>query len=336
MADNDQTTVPFPNPGNAPTAPVAGQATSPFDPSLASLLQQVVSLPQYQQATGQLSSLYGQEGDIARQQSELAANPPQTRWHPQYEPITGVGSALKDVGKGLLQGLSFTGPGQSVQHSIYNPGVQDWLHRRQALADQLSTLKGQEAIPAEQQRSMAQLGGLASLNQYRGLEAEDRQRRTAAYTQNVQNRYQQAMRGLDLRAALQGDQKALMEARTRLASIQADIAPEKLQLEQYGIDTNNATRQAVANVLASSGIGKEYATSNFIDNLLGTSLTPVAPQTPGGPTPTGAPVPKRGAPKPQANAGGGGMIYARDPQGQLHQAQKGTKLPQGWTMEQSK
>ena len=100
-------------------APVAGQATSPFD--FQSMVAQIASLPQFQQPMQQLEALRKQEEPLATRYGQMAAQPPQTRYQPQYEPITGLKSGLRDVGRGILQGLSLTGPGQRVQQAIYGP-----------------------------------------------------------------------------------------------------------------------------------------------------------------------------------------------------------------------
>lgn len=343
----DATTLPqtmqLPDAVNAlpPTSPIQQmpQTAPTQQPSmdLASIVSQVSGLPQYQQSVSKLNDLYGQEGDIAQKQAQLEANPPKTRWQPHYEPVTGVGSFLKDAGKGLLQALSLSGPGQQIQNSIYGPGVQNWERQRAMLANQLATLRGQQEVPEEQMRGLTgltQAGGLAA---YRGGELQNQRARIDAYTQSVQNRLTMGLKSLDLKSLMTGSQMALNQARATLANIMGQIAPERLALQQYGIDANNATRQAVANTLSQLGMDKSHPVTQMIDSLLGTDFTPAAPQTPSGSQPVQGPkkLPAKGATTPQAKAqgGGGGVIYARDPQGKLHQAPAGTALPKGWTIQ---
>lgn len=279
-----------------PTSPVQAQGQAP-SMDLASIVSQVSGLPEYQNAVGKLNDLYSQEGNIAAQQAALEASPPKIRWQPHYEPVTGAGSFVKDAGKGLLQALSLTGPGQQIQDAIYAPGVADWNRKRQMLAQQLSTLQQQQNVPTEQLRGLTgltQAGGLAA---YRGGELQNQRARVDAYNQSVQNRLLLGLKSLDLKSLMTGSQVELNKARTILSTVMAQLAPQKLALEQYGIDANNATRQAVTNTLSQLGIDKTHPIAQMLDSMLGTEMTPAAPQTPGGAQPMQGPktLPKKGA-----------------------------------------
>jgi hypothetical protein len=315
--DGDQPTSPFPMPGISPgntlpgQAPVVGQSTSPFD--FQSIIQQVASMPQYQQAMGQLGNVYGQESQLAQQQSDLAAHPPQTRWHPNYEPITGVGSALKDVGRGILQALSFTGPGQRVQNAIYGPGVQDWERKREMLASQLQTLRSQQEVPQEELRGLTGLAQGAGLSMWHGAQNAINQQNANTRATAVLNRgdFQRGLLSLDTAKLSEQERHNQVDELIRGQGVEVQrernnvilsLGDQKISVDQAKFDAavNNKQQGFFDQLFTSLGL-KEY-------QGVGGSTAPVSTTAPAfSPSKT----PAKAAPK----AGGSVVKWGRDAQG---------------------
>jgi hypothetical protein len=293
-----------PNIGNAPVAPppIAGGAptgplppTSPVQPAgggidLASIVGQISNLPAYQQSSSRLEDIGRQEQDIQKQMGSMTL----PKMGPQIEKGAGF---FHNLGQALLLASEMTRPGQAVNQAIYGPGMREYATRQGALSKQLEALKEQEAIPTEELRAttgLAQAGGLLGYRQGQlGVQQERnriQQERVDAYARSVDNRFQTAMRGLDLNALRTGSQVELNKFRERLMQVQTELAPQKLELEKYGIDANNETRLAAANLMSQLGIDKTHPLAQTIDSILGTSLVPAAPQAPAGTAPvSGAP-----------------------------------------------
>jgi len=280
--------------------------TTPFD--LASTVRQVSQLPEYQQASGRLEQIGGQEQAI--QQKMAGMQPPKMGWlDTQGQPQQG--GFLHTLGRALMAIGAATTPGQRIQEAQYGPGVSRYGTQQRSLAEQLSALKQQETIPTEELRATTGLTQAAGMAGYRSgmldvrnREADIKQQRADDYGKSVQNNFQKAMAGLDLQKLKTGSQVELNKFRERLMNMQTELGPQKLEMEKYGIDTNNATRLAAANVMATLGIDKTHPVAQMIDNILGTSMTPAAPQVPGGAQPvSGAtPLPPRKSAAPKGGA----------------------------------
>ena len=205
-----------------------------------------------------------------------------------------------------LRILAATAPGRAISNAVYEPGVERYGMQRRQLADQIASLKGQTDISKDEAQQSTQLAGTAGTAGYRTgelqLGAQRNQiaaQKAQTYAESIQNKLQMGMRGLDLRALQTGSTIELNKAKIMLDQVLAQTLPARVEVEQYGIDTNSATRQAVADLEAQAGLEKTHPFLNLLDQSLGTHLMPSAPQTPGGAQPVrGAqPLPPKGAPK---------------------------------------
>jgi hypothetical protein len=283
------------------------------------------------------------EMQTANQMTPLtqAAPIPQMGYHPNFQPMDSAGHVLGDVGKALLLGLSATGPGRAVQGAIYGPRVREYEAGQKQKAQQIEALKTQAGAYGETGESASRaIGGLGEASYRQGMLGigEERnkinQQRVDAYRQGVEGRLQTALRGLDLKALMTGSQLALNQARTALTQALPDIMRQRNEVAQYGIDVGSETRQAVANVANQLGMDKTHPFMQMLDEMLGTSMTPAAPQTPGGAQPVRGekPLPPRKT-QPKAAAGAnvpaGTVVY--DPTGKPHRADGTQPLPKGWS-----
>lgn len=278
-----------------PTQPAGGvlPPTSPFD--LSKMVSQVSSLPQYQKATGSLDQIQQQEQALQQRMANMPL--PKQGWSDTQGQPQKPGF-LHSLGRAMTALGGATNVGQAIQGQVYGPGIRKYGEEKASLAQQLADLKGQESVPTEELRSLSSLTGAASTGVYRGGEldvrnklADIQQQKTTAYTQSVQNRLATAMRGLDLRAIATGSQVELNKARITLDNALAQVAPERIETERYGIDTNNATRMAVANVMSQLGIDKTHPIAGLLDSIMGTGMTPSAPQTQSGAQPVAGATP---------------------------------------------
>lgn len=217
----------------------------------------------------------------------LAGSMPQMRFTPAQNPILRV-----------LQSLALsTAPGRAIEDRQFAQPRQAWRSQTAATAQAIQDIKDQAGITNEQLKATGSMslgaGNLAI-----------KQQKADSYQTSVQNRMQVALRGLDLKALATGSQIELNKARIALDNMLTQLGPQRLELEQYGIDTNNATRQAIANTMSQLGMDKSHPVAQMIDSILGTGFTPAAPQTPAGAQPVTGPSPlpkKKGAPGSSPN-----------------------------------
>jgi hypothetical protein len=290
----------------------------------------------------------GMQGEMnAAQQMGPMTQPtaiPKMGYQPNFQPMDSAGHVLGDIGKALLLGLSATGPGRAVEGAVYGPRVRQYEAGQQQKAQQIEALKSQAGAYGQTGESASRaIGGLGEASYRQGMLGLGAQRnqinqeRVDAYRQGVENRLQTAMKGLDLKALATGSQLELNKARTMLTQALPDIMRQRNEVQQYGIDVGSETRQAVANVANQLGMDKTHPVLQMLDEMLGTSMSPAAPQAPGGAQPVAgkAPLPQRSA----KTAGGGGNVatgtVVYDPQGKAHRADGSAPLPKGWSLKKA-
>src|SRR4029077_6561496 len=258
--------------GSKPPAAL-NPASAPQPTDIMSIFRQLLSTPEVAQPR---SAMEEQRGRLQGLESQYANMP-----LPQTGP--------KNLALRILAG---TRPGAAISDAVYSPGIERYQMGRKQLADQIAALKGQTDISKDEATNATTLAGTAGMAGYRSgelqLGAERNkiaQQKADTFRQSVQNKLQTAMRGLDMKAIMNGSQIELNRSRIALNSALQQVLPERVQVEQYGIDTSAYTRQAVADLEAQMGLEKTHPFLNMLDQTLGTKLMPSAPQTPGGAQP---------------------------------------------------
>ncbi|HLV85798.1 MAG TPA: hypothetical protein VKV39_02405 [Candidatus Sulfotelmatobacter sp.] len=107
--------------------------------------------------SGQLSGLMDQQRAMGQPQSPANPQGYPTPWTPHFEPVTGVGSFAKDAAKGLLYGLSLTGPGRAVEGAMYERKLAPYELQRANIADRINAINTQEEIEQKPITAMAEL-----------------------------------------------------------------------------------------------------------------------------------------------------------------------------------
>lgn len=244
---------------------------------------------------------YSEMGDVSDR--------PKASWlEPSIDPTTGApvpqqGGFLHNLGRALqVIGLS-TAPGHAIDVAAHQPALNRW---REGYAARAEEMKNRLVGATEEEKMAGSAAGMVSkpiTAASQVMKGEAAKTKADAYAQNVSNHFAEAMRGLDIKGLLAGSQVELNKARAALASVEATLAPQKLELEKYGIDTTNATRVSVANILSTMTGQKIYPWSSLVDNLLGTEVAPPAALGPGGAAPVGgSTTPPRAAKQPAASA----------------------------------
>lgn len=308
-------------PQSAPQQPQGPQQspmgpTSPFD--LASTVRQVSQLPEYQQASGRLEQIGGQEQDIQKQMAGM--QPP--KMGPGIEKGAGF---FHNLGQALLMISQMTGAGRNLNQAIYGPGIEKYDVRQKSLGNQLAALKDQEAIPTEELRATTGLTQAAGLAGYRGQmaaaatsKAATAKERADAYVQSVANQHQNMIKNWDFKKASQDEksrhnivgeaQAAVNEAGRNYREQNRDATTEDVAAVMSG------TRTQIANEAAA----RDPSVKSWLFNALGIDV----PQVQNAPSPEFRPTPKAGtsgpsaaptkpAPKPKA----GGTQFHYDKQG---------------------
>lgn len=314
-AGSQQATPQQPTPQQAPQSPMG--PTSPFD--LASTVRQVSQLPEYQQASGRLEQIGGQEQDI--QSKMRGMTPPKMGFTPSFEHGKGVGGFFHNLGQALITLGAATRPGQEVQGVIYGPGIRQYDAQQKSLADQLSALKDQEAIPTEELRAttgLTQAAGLAGYRQQMGAaatsRAESMKERADSYVQSIKNQHDNMVKNWDFKKAGQDErarhnivgeaQQAANEAGRTYRSLHKDATTEDVAAVMSG------TRTQIANEAAA----RDPSVKSWLFNALGIDV----PQVQNAPSPEFRPTPKAGTsgpaaaptkPSPKPKAGGTQFHY---------------------------
>jgi hypothetical protein len=252
--------------------PIQGDVVPDSDEALKQQMIQAGQLGQ-QTFSGQLSRAHDLASRIAELQQQQTAQPMPQPWSPQYEPVTGGKSFLRDAGKGILHTLSLTGPGASVEHELYQRKEAPYQQTQAMRAAQIAQM--QEQMGAEQKPLEA-----AAQLQYRPYMAQAAGERGQAallnaQTNQVKERHFTALRQQSL--ALQqelGRGKLSEEAkRTKVQEFLAAVQQDRNNAirEVAGIHAGSA--EAVSQVEA---LTKEY-TDQFEhpwQQMLGTGPTP--------------------------------------------------------------
>jgi hypothetical protein len=320
-------------------APQAGGVlpAGPVQPGGASdimqIVQQLQQLPAYQQPYQQMSQIGQQEQGAASQLGQLSQpqNMPPTAYHPKYEPVTGGKSLLKDVGKGVLQALSLTGPGAAISKRVYAPGQQQYAQERSGLAEQVQALKGAEEAPAEQMRATTGMVQGAGLANYRSGMLGLGQQKVEVQKQNADTRAQAVANNY----AAQGQK--LQQGWSKLDKQQQDIDIKRwfdqgvLEAANAriaaGMDENSARVQAQED-MRSAVSQNQWSVQHPVLNALG--MTPDIQAAQGAqPTKTAAPEKSAAGKVPK-----GTIVY--DPQGKPHMSDGTQALPKGWSMKKAK
>jgi hypothetical protein len=263
-----------------PTSPV--QPTGGFD--LASTVRQVSALPEYQQASGRLEDIGGRERGVEQQMKDMPI--PKMGFRPDFS-----GGFFHNLGQALLTLGAATAPGRAVQNVAYGPGIREYGAKQKSLADQLSALKGEEAIPTEELRATTGLTQAAGLAGYRGAQAETNRMRVQAYAQSIQDRAKNFAAIQDWRAASLDEKK-----RSNLVNEAQRAADEAGR--DYREQHRDATTEEVAQIvtgtrqqIANEAAARDPGVKSWLFNALGIDV----PQIQGAPSPEFRPTPKAGA-----------------------------------------
>lgn len=164
---------------------------------------------------------------LARQQAmslpQSPTNPegvPPMGYQPRFEPVTGAGSLLKDVGKGLLLGLGGTRLGQGVQQAIYGPGVKQYAAKKSEVASQIADIQKQQQL---EEAPVGPMGELAYHQELIGTKEE-------------QNRIRQQL--ADQARINEQDKDANAKATLQIKRQMADLAVSRLS-QQFNIAMKN-------------------------------------------------------------------------------------------------
>lgn len=299
--DSSQLTTPAPDTMQADPSniPQSGQS------DIKTILQQLFAMPEQAQPRSAMDVQRQQIEELSREKTAMPK--PKLGWlDTQGEPASG------GFGHKLLRALTAIGaattPGQAIQGAVYNPAIERYNRSQSNLADRIAALKDESDISKSQLSSAAGTTGAATNMYYKGNMVQQGQekvdiarQKAQSYAQSVQNKLQMGMRSLDLNAIRTGSQVELNKARIMLDNVLAQTLPERNDITLHGIDAGNETRQAVADLEAQMGLEKEHPFLNMLDQSLGTTLMPSAPQTPGGaqpvrgakPLPPKSPTPKK-------------------------------------------
>lgn len=223
---------------------------------------------------------------LVQKAAELEANPPKRAWEP-HNPILHA----------LMAIATATKPGQAIQQAYFEPGVETWESKRAALANEIKRLQGgqgseEQMLKTGEQMVTGPAQAIAGMTR-----AQAMQERADSYAKNVQGRLALGLANVNIKAIEAGNQIELNKARTVLADVEAQMAPYKLDMQRYGIDVSAYTRQALGNAMIQAGITTAFPKSSILDAILGSSVTPAAPQIPTGPQPVkgNQPLPARTA-----------------------------------------
>src|SRR5690242_5918154 len=100
-------------------------ATSPVQPGgLASMVQQVANLPQYQEPYSRLQDIGSQEQDIQNQMRGMAV--PKMGFQPNFVHGQGIGGFFRNLGEGLKTMAASSLPGQAFQQQVYGPRIREY------------------------------------------------------------------------------------------------------------------------------------------------------------------------------------------------------------------
>lgn len=297
-------------PTGVPSAPSPIGPTSPFD--VAGNLQRIGQIPEVAQPISQMQEAYKGLKDISATQERMGIPTAQGGLMPKMGWLDTQGQPqqpgfLNTLKRALIALAASTRPGQAIEGAVYGPGINRYEALKDTLAQRRQTLEQEAGIPKSQLAAESGLAGAVATGAYKGGQLENAaernriaQEKADTYRQSVQNHLQLGMKGLDIRAILAGSTVELNKAKVMLDNVLAQVLPQRVEVEQYGIDTNAAVRQAIMNAEVQMGMQKEHPLLNLFDSTFGTSLTPGAPQTPGGAQPVKGetPLPPRTPAKP--------------------------------------
>lgn len=288
------------------TGPAPASTATPQPPpvgnDIMSILPQLLSMPEISQPR---TAMEQQRSRLSDLESKYAGLTP---------PPTGPSNLA-------LRILSATAPGEAISNAVYGPGIRQYGMEKKNLADRIAAIKGQTDISKDELTSGTGLANTAGMAGYRtgqlqlGAERNQiAQQKADTFKQSVQNHLQVALRGLDLNALRTGSQIEMNKSRIALNSVLQQVLPQRVEVEQYGIDTNAYVRQAVADLEAQAGLEKTHPFLNMLDQTLGTSLMPSAPQTPSGAQPErgSKPLPQKTAPKSPSQPKGKVLVEGKD------------------------
>lgn len=293
--------------------------TSPLD--IGSILQQASSTPAYQGATGKLEDIAGRERGV----EQAGANMPIPKMGPQIDRSAGI---LHNLGQALLMLANTTAVGRDVNRSIYGPGIAKYQAGKQANAAQLAALKDEEAIPTEELHGLTQLAMAGGNAAYRAGSLDVQNRKVDVSQQNADTRAQQVTNQhmASLERISQGWDRLDLGQRQLKAKEWFDQGVLGAMHERVaaGQDENSARIQAQED-MKSATAQNTTSVGRMVSNWLG--LTPEIQSAPGAQATKPA---RTGATQAAPAKTGGGVQYATDPQGKLHSAPAGAKLPAGW------
>lgn len=323
----------------SPNVPTTGTTQLPALSNLDAQLQQQIAkggalgIQQEPQAVAAGQAQSAKNAPLLAQQAALAANPPKFGFQAHMEHGQGAPGFLHNLGQVLTLIGAATAPGRSIEGAVYGPRVASWQQKLKALNEAIGAGQTQQQLEQQPIASEAGLIYHPMMAGAEGMRGEGALAQAQARLQEVANE-----RWRDIGMLLQNEQKLGIEQTTNL--VRSQVAQIAAQAREYAADRGldaaqvlAGVRQQLGNLAAKSDVQKlhPWLTLQQIDQWLGMEA-PEAPQIPGtNVTPTGSPVIPSG--KAASGKGKGNMIYARDPNGVLHQAAPGTTLPKGWKLE---
>ncbi len=289
-----------------PTNPVQPQAQpvqagTQQDPMAAQALQ---GMQQGQQLLGEQVQRQRNLADTAAQlqQQRAQMQMPKMGYQPQFKPMNSAGNVLGDIGKGLLLGLSATGPGRAVEGAIYGPRMRQYAAQSGSLAQQIQELQEQQKIEEQPLGSAAQI----ATRPFSGYGSFVRGEASLmnAQTQRVAEQHKNAVQTEANRIRQQlGEGKLKAEdARTQLMGV---IQKEKdaTLWDVAGLGYDRATQ---VEQMREAEKDWETESNHWLQDVLG--IAPSKPVTPAGATPPA----KSGKGK---SASGGVVKWGRDKNG---------------------
>jgi hypothetical protein len=168
-------------------------------------------------ADTKLNPLLARQETMSRPQSDTNPEGVPQHWKPHYEHITGIGSFLRDAGKGILQALSFTGPGRAVEQAHYERKMEPYLTARGSVAKQIEDIQKQEEL---EERPIGPMGELAYHQMVIG-------------TKEDQNRIRQQL--ADEKTKMDADKTDIERQKLELSRQKADQAVQKWR-QQYSME----------------------------------------------------------------------------------------------------
>ena len=327
MADTDQLQQPMQVPGmpGQPT-PVQAPVQDNSDPLQNELLAASQQGRQYvAEQIARARSAGDQAAGYEQQLSQL--RPPQMGFQPHFG-----GGILHDIGQALLAVGAATKPGEAIQGQIYGPQIRQYGEQRKQLADQITSAR-------ERQKAEEEPIGAAAGMSYHPYQAIMQGKRIGVEQERVDNTkaFHDQLMTLDTAKLGESERHNRVDELLRGQGVQVQrernqvllsLGGQRISVDQAKFDAavNNKNQGFFDQIFSALGLKQFQGVGGDTSPVDVTSPTAKSVTDQGKKT-------VKDATKPNKS---GGVIYARDPQGKLHQAPAGTSLPQGWKLENRK